>query len=121
MNELEQASTVVDNEMDQLADERNENVDFKWLTDKTRETMAISIDKAAKGIEIKKHNAYIGRIIAILKKDYVEEPQNRKYNVKDVGELFAIRKTKRGVSFYGYQPELYSAVRGAKSNELAEL
>ena len=101
--------------MDQLADERNENVDFKWLTDKTRETMAISIDKAAKGIEIKKHNDLIIKISGLLKAD----PE--KYGKVNVKEVFTARRTKKGEAFYGYSHDLYNAVRGATTGGLQEL
>jgi len=115
MNELEQAVEVVDSELDQIAEDRVQSTDFKWLTDKLKGALADSIDKAAKGIEIKKHNDMIIKLSGILKGD------TEKYGNVNVREVFTSRKTKKGEAFYGYSHELYNAVRGATTNGLAEL
>ena len=119
LNELVKEETT--NEMDLLAQEREDNATFKWLTDSLKTTMFDSITKAAKGIEITKHNNMIVKLSAIFKNDMTLPEAERVYNVDNANSLFSVRKTKKGQSFYGYETELYQAVRGAESSDLAAL
>ena len=121
MKELEQLTaeeTVENTELDNLAQEREDNGDFTWMTDKLKATMFESITKAAKGIEINKHNAFITKLAGILK-GYTEDKDNV-VNV-NVNELFTSRKTKKGDGFYGFNTDLYQACKGGDTGGLASL
>ncbi len=108
-------------EMDQLAADREDQAEFKWLTDNLKAVMFESITKAAKGIEITKHNNMVVKLSAIFKNDMTLPEADRVYNVDNANSLFSVRKTKKGQSFYGYETELYQAVRGSESSDLPTL
>ncbi len=121
MKELEQLTadeTVENTELDTLADERENNATYKWLTDKLKATMFDSINKAAKGIEVDKHNAFVVKLAGILK-GYSEDKDNP--IEVNVGDIFTGRKTKRGQAFYGYNTDLYNAVKGSGTDGLPSL
>ncbi len=108
-------------EMDQLAADRDDQAEFKWLTDALKTTMFESITKAAKGIEITKHNNMVVKLSGIFKNDMTLPEAERVYNVDNANSLFSVRKTKKGQSFYGYETELYQAVKGGESSDLPTL
>lgn len=101
MKELEEAVKTEVSELEKIAVEREENAEFKWLTDNIKTIMKESIEKAAQGIEVTKHNDMIVKMVGI-------EPSIKTH--------ITARKTKKGISFYGYETELYQAVRNAETS-----
>ena len=103
MKELEEAiKTTEVSELEKIAVEREENAEFKWLSDNIKVIMKDSIEKAAKGVEITKHNDMIIKMVGI-------EPSIKTH--------ITSRKTKKGQAFYGYETELYNAVRDAATSD----